>query len=143
MVHLSCAEDAIVNWWRLEPKTVRGCLKEGRTMHIAKLYSVSERTIRSIIYKYQKRYPAGNVAPHHINPMLGVVGAKSKLTGAKREAMYAVAQQYIDDEVYCSDRLLQEGRMRVRGHVHSLYTIQRWKKLLGGNKFINRNVSKR
>ena len=127
-------KDAIVNWWRTEDKDARGFLHPGRLRAAAAIYHISSSRLSEIIHDYRLMHPDGS-PPHHINRRTGgQVGRQLQLTPEKRLAMLAVAQEYIDDKIYCTDRLLQAG-MRGRGHVHALSCIQKWKKRMGGKKY--------
>lgn len=136
MVNLSTEKkDAIVNWWRAEPKTANGFLKRGRLKVLADIYHAAQRTLTGIIQEYKQLHPEGNVAPHHVSKQTGGrVGRQLQLTPIKRATMFGVAQEYLDDKIYCNDRRLRSG-MQDRGHFHCLSTIQKWKKRMGGKKY--------
>ena len=131
MVNLKPEEkDAIINWWKLEPKSSGSFLKAGRAKECASLYHISVRRLHRIVQEYLMRHPNADAPPNHVNGRIGKCGQPSGLIPLKRKAMLAIIQEHIDNNIYCSDRMLREG-MAKRGHRHSLSCIQKWKKMIG------------
>lgn len=117
-------KDAICNWWRAEPKTSEGFLFHGRLKFYASTLCVSVRTLQNVIQRYKASRTGPSDPPHNMNYRLGRCGVNnSKLTQEKCQAMRSIAQEYLNDHIHCTDRLLREG-MEEAGFKHPLSVIQ-------------------
>ena len=89
------------------------------------------RILQNVIQRYKASRTGPSDPPHNMNYRLGRCGVNnSKLTQEKCQAMRSIAQEYLNDHIHCTDRLLREG-MEEAGFKHPLSVIQHWKKQMG------------
>ncbi len=117
-------------WYKAENRKGNGMLQNGRAEQICQQLGISDRRLRQIIADYKRFHDINApLVPHTSNQTGGRVGKRLALTDVRRQKMLSVAQQYLDNGIYCTDRLLREGMIK-RGENFALSTIQKWKKIM-------------